>query len=162
MDDSDAREYGVWWINDYSEARAAGLNLNDLQYTDEDALGFYNVLLNQTFHDLHGITGFNTTIPDEPAKDLGRIFAEYLTGLRDGSPKTIIDAWRYATRYIFDDVIAAIYRVVIYDSYTGLKVADYGNEQLPGYGHGMYKDPSESESEQPTYKALLQYDSWSC
>lgn len=44
-DDSNEKEIGVLWIEDYSEARAAGYSLSDLQYTEEEAEAFYNWII---------------------------------------------------------------------------------------------------------------------
>ena len=46
-------------------------------------------------HGLHYILGFRTAAHDNCSR--GRIFAEYLTGVRDGTKYTVREAWRKAT-----------------------------------------------------------------
>lgn len=50
---------------------------------------------NDVMHRLHYILGFRTVAHDSCSR--GRIFAEYLTGARDGTQYTIREAWRKAT-----------------------------------------------------------------
>jgi len=42
-DDSNEKEIGVWWVNDYPGTE------NDLDICDDDAEGFYNVLVSKGF-----------------------------------------------------------------------------------------------------------------
>lgn len=48
-DDTNEKEVGVEWVNDYSAARAAGYPLSDLSYADDEAIAFYNYLGNVGF-----------------------------------------------------------------------------------------------------------------
>ena len=43
-DDSDPKEVGAWWIEDYT-----GTGLNNLAWCEEEAMGFYNALVNNGF-----------------------------------------------------------------------------------------------------------------
>jgi hypothetical protein len=49
VDDENKREVGVEWVNDYSGARSAGYQYIDLTNADDDAVGFYNYLGQNSF-----------------------------------------------------------------------------------------------------------------
>lgn len=49
-------------------------------------------------HGLHYILGFRTSAHDNGSCNRGKIFAEYITGARDGTKYTVREAWMKATK----------------------------------------------------------------
>jgi len=95
------------------------------------------------FNDLHGITGYASTAYDYATT--GEAFAKYLTGDMGESVKCIGDAWKAATILTQEmpDVVGAVYCICDVDPGSGSIVLNYYDEYVPGYGNGMYNDPSE-------------------
>jgi len=105
---------------------------------------------------LHGMTGFDTSMPDTPT--LGSLFAYYLTGTNGFPLRSIGDAWKHATIDDIDDgdIYAAILCRAQYDPVTGILTFNYYDEQMPGYGSGMYPDPD------PMFIGNYYYENWAC
>lgn len=106
--------------------------------------------------DLHGICGFHSSAYD--TKTLGSTSAQYL--LQSYSIKA---AWKTATsndQHQYGTVWGAIQARELINIYTGIPFLFYGNETMPGYGGGMYNDPSYYSNS--VYYKTWYYERWLC
>lgn len=97
-------------------------------------------------HGLHYILGFRTSAGD--SCDRGRLFAEYLTGVRDGTKYTVREAWRRATE----------------DTEGSSTQGAYLRAYSPGrdtYNDHIYEYGSVSEDPDPASQNYYHY-SWPC
>ncbi len=79
-----------WIVLDVCSALALKPDGDGVSYTIYERWANPDVM-----HGLHYILGFRTAASDSDSR--GRIFAEYLTGVRDGTNHTVRTAWRKAT-----------------------------------------------------------------
>jgi hypothetical protein len=130
-----------WIVLDVCSALALKSDGEDVLYTVWDRWGNSDVM-----HGLHYILGFRTLAHDSGSR--GRIFAEYLTGARDGVKHTIREAWRKATEDTEGYPVMGAY----------LRAASSGSNTLNDHLYGcgpVSKDPN------PASQSCI-YLSWNC
>jgi len=116
-----------WIVLDVCSALALKSDGEGVLYTVWERWGNSDVM-----RGLHYILGFRTSAYD--SSDRGRIFAEYLTGARDGVKHTIREAWRKAT----EDTEGSSVQGAYLRAYSSGR--DTLNDHLYGFG-GVSGDP---------------------
>ena len=117
--------------------------LSDLHRGDWRRYAFFNGD-DRNWHNLwfHGMTGFTTTIPDDP--NLGQRLANYLTD--NWGPLSIEDSWFWATVNTFSatEQAAIMYPEIVAKDAQGniIEEYDYGHEFLAEFGD-VYADPKD-------------------
>jgi hypothetical protein len=130
-----------WIVLDVCSALAKKEDGTDVPYTLTQRWRNSDVM-----HGLHYILGFRTLAYDDG--DRGRIFAEYLTGARDGTKYTVRQAWIKATKDTESGDVQGAY----------LRAYSSGSNTLNDhiYEHGwVSSDPD------PTSQSYVHY-SWPC
>jgi len=133
--------YLDWIVLDVCSALAWKSDGDGVEYTLCERWANSDVM-----HGLHYILGFRGPAYDSCSR--GRIFAEYLTGVRDGTNYTIREAWRKATEETEGgDVLGAYLRASSSGSNT--------------YNDHLYECGSVSSDPDPATQCYC-YSSWSC
>jgi hypothetical protein len=130
-----------WIVLDVCSALALKSDGDDVLYTVCERWGNSDVM-----HGLHYILGFRTLAHDSGSR--GRIFAEYLTGARDGVKYTIREAWRKATEDTEEYSVKGAY---LRATSPG---SDTWGDHLPGCGT-VSNDPNPAAQ-------TIWYNSWNC
>jgi hypothetical protein len=130
-----------WIVLDVCSALALKSDGDGVDYTLWQRWGNSDVM-----HGLHYILGFRTSATDSGTR--GRLFAEYLTGARDGTKYTVRTAWRKATEDTESSWVKGAY---LRAESSG---ANTYNDHI--HEHGSVSDDPDPASQ--TYG----YNSWPC
>jgi hypothetical protein len=130
-----------WIVLDVCSALARKSDGDGVLYTVWERWGNSDVM-----YGLHYILGFRTSAYDSCSR--GRIFAEYLTGARDGVKYTIREAWIKATADTEGSPVMGAY----------LRAASPGSDT---YNDHLYGCGTVSNDPNPAAQTIW-YSSWNC